>query len=368
MSAYKIMRTLTGLAQQGAHSPRYSAGQQGITPTKWSLLQVIEDIREPLGLKGTSISLLRAIISFIKGDHITAAADDGHVCFASNAALAKRTHVSVQTVERHIAKLVSLGILARRSSANGKRWARRDRNGRIVLATGLSLLPLSERYSEFITLNQIHQDNLAKLSLLRDRCVIALSKLRPFLTGRSDLEAVFRTARNLLRRRIPEEALSALLQEITEELQILTEEKTEKMRGTDPENEGHKEPHLNQSVKREDSSEIVVTANEMESAYPRLCAELRTARNQTECECRMGDIACQLNLGNLWFEITRLGPAKAFMTLGYLLERIENIEKPRGYAFHLLQGLTDGTISWRTLLKSRKATRCSPALSKVVSA
>jgi replication initiation protein RepC len=318
---------------------------------------VIEDIREPLGLKGTSISLLRAMISFIKGDQITAAGDDSHICFASNAALAKRTHVSIQTVERHIAKLVSLGLLTRRSSANGKRWARRDRNGRVVLATGLSLLPLSERFAEFLQLNQIHQDNLAKLSLLRDRCVIALTKLKHFVPDRPDLETVFQTARNLLRRRVPPEALSDLLQNITQELQNLTGEKAENLRGTDPEFEGHKEPQLNQSVKKEQSSEIEVSANEMERAYPRLCAELRTARDQTECERRMGDIASQLDLGNLWFDIRLLGPAKTFMTLGYLLERIESIEKPRGYAFHLLQGLTSGTIAWRTLLTSKRAVK-----------
>lgn len=360
------MRTLTGLAPQGAHSPKHSAGQESIAPTKWSLLQVIEDIREPLGLKGTSISLLRAMISFIKGNHITAKGDDGHVCFASNAALAKRTHVSVQTVERHVAKLVSLGLLTRRSSANGKRWARRDRNGRVVLATGLSLLPLSERFNEFLQLNQTHQDSLVEQSLLRDRCVIALSKLKIFLPGRSDLENFFQTARNLLRRRVPVQALSSLLRNIIQELQSLTGEKAENLRGTDPEIEGHKEPQLNHSVKEKNSSKIEVSANEMERAYPRLCAELRTARDQSECERRMGDVASQLNLGNLWFEIRLLGHAKAFMTLGYVLERIETIEKPRSYAFHLLQGVTNGTIPWQTLLKPRRALTPSSPLSKRV--
>ena len=166
------MKKMTGLAPNGAHSPSYSAGQQDIAPSKWSLLQVIEDIREPLGLKGTSISLLRAMISFIKGDQITAARDDGHICFASNVALAKRTHVSVQTVERHISKLVSLGLLTRRSSANGKRWARRDTSGRIVLATGLSLMPLSMRFAEFVQINQTHKERVANLAILRDKCAI----------------------------------------------------------------------------------------------------------------------------------------------------------------------------------------------------
>jgi len=317
-------------------------------------LQVIEDIREPLGLKSTSISLLRAMISFIKGDHITATRVDGHICFASNAALAKRTHVSVQTVERHITKLVSLGLLSRRSSANGKRWARRDTSGRIVLATGLSLMPLSARNAEFIQLNQTHQEQLTNLSILRDKCTIALASLKTYLPARPDLEALYNAARNLLRRRAPEEALTALLTNITTQVQDVTGDRTDNLRDTDPKNEGHKEPHLNQSVKEEDSFRVKVGPDEMERAYPRLCAELRTARNQTDCEHRMTDIANHLHLGNLWFDIKKLGPARTFMTLGYLLERIESIEKPRGYAFHLLQGLSSGTMAWDTLLQPKR--------------
>ena len=348
------MKTMTGLAPNGAHSPSYSAGQQDIAPSKWSLLQVIEDIREPLGLKGTSISLLRAMISFIKGDHISAAQDDGHICFASNVALAKRTHVSVQTVERHITKLVTLGLLSRRSSANGKRWARRDTSGRIVLATGLSLMPLSTRFSEFIQINQTHKERVANLSILRDKCAIALASLKRYLPARPDLEAFFNTARNLLRRRATEEALTTLLKDITSEIQEVTPDQTDNLRDTHPKNEGHKEPHLNQSVKEEDSFRTEVGPDQMERAYPRLCAELRTAHNQADCERRMSDIANNLDLGDLWFDIKKLGPAKTFMALGYILERIESIEKPRGYAFHLLQGLTNGSIAWETLLKIQK--------------
>ena len=361
------MKTMTGLAPNGVHSPRYSAGQGDIAPSKWSLLQVIEDIREPLGLKGTSISLLRAMISFIKGDHISAAQDDRHICFASNIALAKRTHVSVQTVERHITKLVSLGILSRRSSANGKRWARRDKSGRIVLATGLSLMPLSVRHAEFTQLNQIHQERLANLSILRDKCAIALANLKTYLPARPDLEALLNAARNLLRRRAPEEALKALLENITAQIQDVTDDKTDNLRDTDPENEGHKEPNLNQSVKEQDSLKNEVRPDEMERAYPRLCTELRTARNQADCERRMSDIASHLDLGNLWFDIKKLGPAKTFMTLGYLLERIESIERPRGYALHLLQGLTSGTIAWRTLLKSKRALKVDQTSQKATS-
>lgn len=57
------------------------------------------------------------MISFVGGDQIAADQDDHHICFASNAAIAKRTHVSVQTVERHISTLVELGLVRRVLSA-----------------------------------------------------------------------------------------------------------------------------------------------------------------------------------------------------------------------------------------------------------
>jgi replication initiation protein RepC len=172
------MKFIQGIAPAGARSSQIAMGQGGIVQSKWQLLKTIEDIREPLGLKSTSISLLRAMISFLRVDHIDVARDDGHICFASNASLAKRAHVSIQTVERHIAKLVSLGLLIRRSSGNGKRWARRDRQGNIVLATGLSLLPLTERHPEFINMAEAYQDQKDKLARLRDKCSLALTDLK----------------------------------------------------------------------------------------------------------------------------------------------------------------------------------------------
>lgn len=344
------MKTTTGPALQGAHPPIISAGQGTIAPNKWSLLQLIEDIREPLGLRGTSISLLRAMISFVRGDRITAEREDGHICFASNASLAKRTHVSVQTVERHIAKLVTLGLLSRQSSANGKRWARRDASGRVVLATGLSLLPIVNRQAEFLTLNQEHKAKISDLSLLKDKCRIALAQLKPYLGAKPGFEPLFTTARNTLRRRLSKAALTDLLERIHAKIQEVASNPTGKMRGNDHENEGHKEPSMNPLVKEKEDYRIDVNPAEMERAYPRLCAELRTARSQRECEHRMGDIAQHLNLGGIWFDIRKLGPARAFMMLGYLLERIDKIKNPRGYATHFLRGLNSGAIDWTSLL------------------
>jgi len=346
------MRTIQGMAPAGAHSSHKATGQGGIAQNKWQLLKVIEDIREPLGLKGTSISLLRAMISFLRVDQVDATRDDGHICFASNASLAKRAHVSIQTVERHIAKLVSLGLLTRRSSGNGKRWARRDRQGSIVLATGLSLLPLAERYPEFLRMAQDHQDHQNELGRLRDMCSAALSNLKAHVNWD---EGLLSKARNLLRRQPDKQALSDLLDEITVEISKISSAKPDDLRATDPEIEGHKETSKTQYVKEENSFQIEVGQDEMERAYPRLCAELRFAKNQEDCRRLMDDIAGYLNLGNTWFSIKDLGPALSFMILGYLLERTETISNHRGYAFKLSQDLANKSLNWRTLLKKPRS-------------
>ena len=345
------MRTIQEMAPAGAHSLRTSTEQEGIAKNKWQLLKVIEDIREPLGLKGTSISLLRAMISYLRVDQVDATRDDGHICFASNASLAKRAHVSIQTVERHISKLVSLGLLKRRSSGNGKRWARRDRQGFIVLATGLSLLPLAERYPEFLRMSQDHEDFKNELGRLRDMCSAALSDLKARLLPAQWDKGLLSKARNLLRRQPDKQALSNLLDEITVEISKISSPGPDELKASDPENEGHKDTYKIQNVKEETSFQIKVNQEEMEQAYPKLCTELRFAKNQEDCRRIMDEMARYLNLGNTWFLIKDFGPALSFMILGYLMERTNTINNHRGYAIKLCNKLSNKSLDWRTLLK-----------------
>lgn len=345
------MTTLNGMAQSGVHSPIQSAGQDGCVPNKWQLLRVIEDIRGPLGLKSTSLSILRAMLSFLQTDHLSPSQDDAHICFASNAALANRAHVSVQTVERHVSKLVSIGLLRRRSSGNGKRWARRDGAGGIVMATGLSLLPLVERHATFVAMAQAHQASQRALALLRDRCSAALAQLRA-IGAQGDLIAdLSARAKQMMRRKPDAAALQDLLVKITVHIPVTKAVNAEEMRDRAPENEGHKETGKTPIVKKETNDAIKVSSDQMQRSFPKLCAELRFAQTAQACERSMDELATHLDLGQLNAEIKELGPALRFMILGYLLERIETIKVPRAYATRLLHGLRAGTLSWQSLLR-----------------
>jgi replication initiation protein RepC len=185
-------------------------------------------------------------------------------------------------------------------------------------------------------------------------CSAALSNLKARLMPADWDEGLLSKARNLLRRQPDKQALSDLLDKITAEISKIGSAEPGDLRTTDPEIEGHKETSKTQYVKEENSFQIEVGQEEMERAYPRLCAELRFAKNQEDCRRFMDDLAGYLNLGNTWFSIKDLGPALSFMILGYLLERTETISNHRGYAFKLSQDLANKSLDWRTLLKKPK--------------
>lgn len=292
--------------------------------SKWQLLRAAEEAREPLGLKATSLNLLRAMVSLIPGDSL-GAAPDRHICFASNQTLATRAHVSVATIERHVSILADAGLIKRAASMNGKRWARRDGQGRVVVASGLSLAPLFERFAELAQMAQDHAEHLSRLQTLRDRCKVLLARL-------SDAHGLLQRARNILRRRTDEETLTALLKELTGNL-----------RDSAPEFEGHKETQSIPSVSVEDQ--------DIEESYPRLCAELRTERTAEDCHRRMDQIAKELHLGAAWAKAKGRGPTLAFMLLGYVLQRIEKIEVPGAYLWSLLSSIDQRQDGWKLLLQ-----------------
>ncbi|WP_354557978.1 plasmid replication protein RepC [Rhizobium aquaticum] len=115
---------------------------------KWKLYRWLCEARPRLGISDRALSLLNALLSFYPKAELRGA--DGLIVFPSNAQLSLRAHgMAEATIRRHIAALVEAGLLIRRDSANGKRFARRDAEGDIGQAFGFSLAPLLQRAAEF---------------------------------------------------------------------------------------------------------------------------------------------------------------------------------------------------------------------------
>jgi replication initiation protein RepC len=70
-------------------------------------------------------------------------------------------------------QLIEAGLVSMRDSPNGKRYGRRDGQGRIVEAYGFDLSPLASRHAEFLRLAEEERAERAETGRLRRRATIA---------------------------------------------------------------------------------------------------------------------------------------------------------------------------------------------------
>lgn len=120
---------------------------------KWKVFRDASEARERLGLQDRSLAVLDALLSFYPENELRA--DAQMIVFPSNMQLALRAHgIAGATLRRHIALLVDAGLILRKDSANGKRYARKDKAGDVERAFGFDLSPLLLRAEELAVLAQ----------------------------------------------------------------------------------------------------------------------------------------------------------------------------------------------------------------------
>lgn len=125
---------------------------------KWKVFRDISEARERLGLQDRALAVLDALLTFHPDTELDTGC--GLVVFPSNVQLSLRAHgMAATTLRRHLAALVETGLIQRRDSPNGKRYAHRDRDGEIEQAYGFDLTPLVVRSAE---LAQLAQDVVAE--------------------------------------------------------------------------------------------------------------------------------------------------------------------------------------------------------------
>jgi replication initiation protein RepC len=115
---------------------------------KWKVFNALCTTRPRIGVSERALAVLNALISFYPETMLTG--EDGLIVFPSNEQLCLRTHgMPASTLRRQLAALVDAGLIVRRDSPNGKRYARKGRGGEIKLAFGFDLAPLVARAEEF---------------------------------------------------------------------------------------------------------------------------------------------------------------------------------------------------------------------------
>lgn len=125
----------------------------GKSADKWKIFRDASAAMELLGLQSNSLSVLDALLSFYPEKDLR---QDGQlVVFPSNMQLSLRAHsMPGSTLRRHLSALVDAGLIIRKDSANGKRFARKDATGGVESAFGFDLSPLLERAEELALLAQ----------------------------------------------------------------------------------------------------------------------------------------------------------------------------------------------------------------------
>jgi replication initiation protein RepC len=87
------------------------------------------------------------------------------IVWPSNQALQDAWDLSRRQVQNILTNLVRLGLIATVDSPEGRRWGKRDQDGRIIEAYGFDLSPLAVRHAEFVAVAAEHR----KACKIRDR-------------------------------------------------------------------------------------------------------------------------------------------------------------------------------------------------------
>ncbi|MFV0361292.1 plasmid replication protein RepC [Tropicimonas sp.] len=363
---------LAARAHAEAPALRPSAG-------KWQIFRDLTAARLAFGLSGRTLTVLNALLSFLPGDTL----DDSGVLivFPSNRTLALRAHgMAEATLRRHIAALVEAGLIARHDSPNGKRYAARDRQGRIAVAFGFDLRPLLTRAGEIAGAAQQAADSAEALRRQREAVVLGLrdvTKLIAYATQSglmvpgSDVAEPLSALRRALRRRLSPNDLSALAKNVERLRGIVdnlleTRRTASKTSGSDSQNERHyhNSDNIPESESCQESRQMAKTAQEPASALAendppiplhlvqKACSNLseylpEEIRHWRDFLGAVNQIRPWLGISaETWGEATtQMGHCNAAIVTACILQRADRIASPGAYLRTLTRKSAAGSFS-----------------------
>lgn len=149
---------------------------------KWKVFRDACEARVLLGVQDRALAVLDALLTFYP--HQSLSEDQGLVVFPSNAQLSIRAHgITGTTLRRHLAALVEAGLIIRKDSPNGKRYARKDGSGEIEKAFGFSLAPLLARSEELALLAQQVAAERKRYLSLKEELTICRRDIRKLISA-----------------------------------------------------------------------------------------------------------------------------------------------------------------------------------------
>jgi replication initiation protein RepC len=154
----------------------------GTRVEKWKVFRDVCEARERFGLQDRALAVLDALLTFYPDAQLDA--ENGLVVFPSNAQLSVRAHgITESTLRRQLGALVDAGLIQRRDSPNGKRYAHRSRDGEIEQAYGFDLSPLLTRAAELAMLAQDVAAERMRFRRAKEALTICRRDVRKLITA-----------------------------------------------------------------------------------------------------------------------------------------------------------------------------------------
>lgn len=356
---------------------------------KWQIFDAIRQGRAAIGVSDRSLAVLYALLSF-HPETMLGGADD-IVVFPSNRNLAQRANGMAETsLRRHLAALVKCGLVIRRDSPNGKRYARKGEGGAIEKAFGFDLTPIVARAAEFLRIAAGAKAEEQALRHLRERITLCRRDIDKMIAAGiyegvhgdwSGFEAAFKA----LGGRIPRTASLGLLEPLAGALESLTQEirdvlethvRTTKISGNASQNERHiQNSNTNPKIESESShqqntAETVEAEPDSHAPFstqhkPKLSPQTYPLRMVLEACPDIADHApggiqswrdliAAAALVRPWLGISPsaweeanevLGPNEAAIVLAAILQRAGAIKSAGGYLRNLTEKARAGAFS-----------------------
>ena len=200
----------------------------GTAVHKWQVFRAVCEGKDAIGVSANALAVLNALLTFHPETVLTG--EGGLVVFPSNAQLSLRAHgMPPTTLRRHLAALVDCGLVIRRDSPNGKRYARKGQGGAIEQAFGFDLTSLVARAAEFERFAEAARAERHALILVRERITLCRRDIVKMIAAGveegvpADWRA-FHAAYAALAARIPRTATRLELEPLAGELASLAEE------------------------------------------------------------------------------------------------------------------------------------------------
>ena len=348
---------------------------------KWKVFRDVAEARQRLGLQDRAIAVLDALLTFYPGNELKP--DGSLVVFPSNAQLSLRAHgIAGTTLRRHLAALVEAGLIDRRDSPNGKRYARRSQAGDIENAFGFDLRPLVQRASELANLAQDVVREAQAFRRAKEALTICRRDIRKLLTAAmeegadgdwSQIEESYIT----ILARLPRAPGRQIVENVLDELELLRDEiinrlelllKTQNTESNDNQNGRHIQnsnpdyiTELEPRFRKDESAATRPTPNDrtvLQKAFPlamvlKACPQIvdygpsGAVANWRDLMSAAVVVRSMLGISPSAYQdaCDAMGPENAAITLACMLERSGHIQSAGGYLRDLTSKTRRGEFS-----------------------